>query len=150
MTVICGKLTRPAAQPARSLGEVVAVAVLDLGAEGPHGVDVEIHRPAADAVAAGVADDDPAEAGQQRPEQDEAGPHLGRGLERHEEPLRIAGRDLVDVRGRVVHGHADVAQDLGQDADVLDLGDVGEAAAFAGQRGRGHQLEGRVLGATDA
>jgi len=31
----------------------------------------------------------------------------------------------------VVHGHADVAQNLGQDVDILDLGDVGETAPLA-------------------
>ncbi len=65
-------------------------------------------------VAARVADDDPAEASQERTEQDEAGPHLGRGFERDEEPVHVARGDLVDVALRVVHRHADVAQNLGQ------------------------------------
>ena len=55
-----------AAQPAGRPGEVVAVAVLDVGAQGAHRVDVQVDRPPADAVAAGVADDDAAEARQQR------------------------------------------------------------------------------------
>ena len=139
-----------AAQPARGLGEVVAVAVLDLRAEGPHRVDVQVHRPAPNPVAAGVTDDDPPETGEQRAQQDEAGPHLGRRLKWHEEPLRIAAGDLVDVGLRMVDGHADIGQDLGQDAHVLDFGHVGEAAALAGQSGGGHQLERGVLGAADA
>ena len=50
-----------AAQPARRCDEVVAVAVLDVRAQGAHRVDVEVDRPAADAVAARVADDHAAE-----------------------------------------------------------------------------------------
>ena len=86
---------------------------------------------------------------QQRPEQHEAGAHLGRRLERHEQPLDVARGDLVDVVGRVVDDDAEVAQRLGHDPHVLDLGDVGEPAALAGQ-GRGReQLERRVLRAAD-
>ena len=88
-----------AAQPARRAREVVAVAVLDLGAQGAHRVDVQVDRPPADPVAAGVADDDPPEARQERPQQDEAGAHLGRRLERHEQPVDVARGDLVDVGG---------------------------------------------------
>ena len=47
--------------------EVVAVAVLDVGAERPHRLDVEVDRPPPDPVAAGVADDHPAEPGEERP-----------------------------------------------------------------------------------
>ena len=86
------------AQAARRAGEVVAVAVLDLGAQGPHRVDVEVDRPPADPVAARVADDHPAEPGEERAEQDERGAHLGRRLERHEQPVDVARGDLVDVR----------------------------------------------------
>ena len=82
MTDTNGKRDLGAAQPAGRRREVVAVAVLDRGAERAHRVDVQVDRPAADPVAARVADDHPAEAGQERAEQDEAGAHLGRGLER--------------------------------------------------------------------
>ena len=99
-----------AAQPAGRAREVVAVAVVDVGAQGAHRVDVQVDRPAADAVAAGVADDHPPEARQQRPEQDEAGAHLGRGLERHEEPVDVARGDLVGVRRGMVDDDAEVAQ----------------------------------------
>ena len=50
-----------APQSTRRRREVVAVSILDLRAERPHRVDVEVHRPAADPVAARVADDHPAE-----------------------------------------------------------------------------------------
>ena len=96
------------AQPAGGLREVVAVAVLDLGAQGPHRVDVQVHGPAADPVPAGVADDDAPETCQQRAEQDEAGPHLGRRLEGHEQPLGVAAGNFVDVGFRMIDGHADV------------------------------------------
>src|SRR5450759_2471628 len=89
------KVDGAATKPAGGLGEVVAVAVVDLGSESPHGVNVKVDRPPADTVAAGVADDHAAEPGKQGPEQDEAGPHLGRGLERDEGPLGVAGGNLV-------------------------------------------------------
>ncbi len=138
-----------AAQPAGRGREVVAVAVLDRGAERAHRLDVEVHRPAPDPVAAGVADDDLPEAGQERAEQDEARAHPGCRLERHEQPLDVARGDLVDVVGRMVDDDAEVAQRLGHDPHVLDLRDVGEAAALAGQRRRGQQLERRVLRPAD-
>ena len=53
--------------------------------------------------------------------------------------------DLVDVRRRVVDDDAEVAEGLGHDPDVLDLGDVREPAALAGQGRRGEQLQGGVL-----
>ena len=112
ITVTAGKPTSvPRSRPGER-GEVVAVAVLDVGAQGAHRIDVQVDRPTADPVAARVADDDPAEAGQQRPEQDEAGAHLGRRLERHEQPVDVARRDLVGVGCRVVHDDAQVAQRL--------------------------------------
>jgi hypothetical protein len=137
------------AEAAGRRGEVVAVAVVDLGAERPHRVDVEVHRPPSDAVAAGVADDHPAEPGEERPQEHEAGPHLRGRLERHEQPLDVARGDLVDVRLGVVDDDAEVAERLGHDPDVLDLGHVREAAALAGQRRRGQHLERGVLRAAD-
>ena len=86
-----------AAEPARRLGVVVAVAVVDLRAQGPHRVDVQVDRPPADPVAARVADDDPAEPREQRAQQDERGAHLGGGLERDEQPVHVARGDLVDA-----------------------------------------------------
>ena len=106
-------------------------------------------RPAADAVAAGVAHDHPPEARQERPQQDEAGAHLGRGLERHEKPLHIARGDLVGVRRGVVDDHSQVSQHAGHDAHVLDLGHVGEAAPLTGQSRSGEQFQRGVLAAAD-
>ena len=54
--------------------------------------------PSADPVAAGVRDDDLPEAGEERAQEDEARAHLRGRLERHEQPVHVAGRDLVDVR----------------------------------------------------
>ena len=138
-----------AAEPSRCGREEVAVAVVDLGAQRAHGVDVQIDRSPPDPIAAGVADDDPAEPGEEWPEQYEAGPHLGRGLERHEQPFDVTRRDLVGVRRRVVDDDTEIAQRLGHDADVLDFRDVGEPAPLAGQRRGGEQLERRVLRAAD-
>ena len=89
-----------AAQPARGGREVVAVPVVDRCTERAHRLDVEVDRPPADPVAARVADDDPAEPRQERPEQHEARAHLGGRLERDEQPLDVARGDLVDVRPR--------------------------------------------------
>jgi hypothetical protein len=110
---------------------------------------VQVDRPAADAVAAWVADDDPAEAGQERAKEHEAGPHPGGRLERHEQPVDVAGGDLVDVRSRVVDDDPELGQRLGHDPHILDLGDVGQSAALTGEHGRGEQLERGVLGAAD-
>ena len=52
-----GERDLAATEPARSLREVVAIAVLDLGAQRPHRVDVQVDRAPADPVAARVADD---------------------------------------------------------------------------------------------
>ena len=110
ITVTCGNVISRAAQPARRAREVVAVAVLDVGAQGAHRVDVQVDRPPSDPVAAGVADDHPAEARQERPQQDEAGAHLGGGLEGHEQPVDVARRDLVGVGRGMVDDDAEVAR----------------------------------------
>ena len=127
-------------------GEVVAVLVLDLRAHGGHGLHVEVHRPPPDAVAAGVRDDHPPEAGQQRAEEDERCAHLHGRLERDEEPLRVAGAELKGVGVRVADVESDVAHGLAQDRHVADLGDVAQDAGLRGERRSGHQLEDRVLG----
>jgi hypothetical protein len=75
--------------------------------------------------------------------------HLGGGLERDKEPFDVARRDLIDVVGRMVDDDAQVAQRLGHDPHVLDLRDVGQPAALAGQGRRREQLERGVLGAAD-
>jgi hypothetical protein len=107
---------------------------------------VEVDRTPPDPVAAGVADDHLAEAGQERTQEHEAGAHLGGRLEGHEEPVHVAGRDLVGVRLGMVDHDPEVAEGLGHDPHVLDLGHVRETAALAGQAGRGEHLERRVLG----
>ena len=145
MTVTCGKVTTPPRSRPGRLGVVVAVAVVDLGAQGPHGVHVQVHRPPPDPVAARVADDHPPEPREERAQEDERGAHLGGGLERDEQPVHVARGDLVDAVRRVVHHDAEVGEDLGQDADVLDLGHVLEPAALAREDGGGQQLEGGVL-----
>jgi len=137
------------AKAARRRREVIAVAVLDRRSERPHRLDVKVDRTPPDPVAARVADDHPAEPAQQRTEQHERRPHLGRRLERDEQPVDVARRDLVDVRLGVVDDDAEVAERLGHDPDVLDLGHVGEPAALAGERRRGEHLQGRVLRAAD-
>jgi hypothetical protein len=71
------------------------------------------------------------------------------GLERDEQPLDVARGDLVDVRLGVVDDDAQVAQRLGHDPHVLDLGDVRDPAALAGQRRRREHLQRGVLRAAD-
>ncbi len=137
------------AQPPGRLREVVAVAVVDLGAERPHRLDVEVHRSPADPVAARVADDDLAEPREQRPEQDEARAHPRGGFQRHEQPVDVARGDLVDVRAGMVHDDPQLDERLRHDAHVLDLGDVGQPAAFTGERRRREQLEGGILRPAD-
>ena len=150
MTDTNGNRTSVPAQPAGRLGVVVAVPVVDRGAHGPHRVDVEVHRPPPDPIAAGVADDHLAEARQERPEEHEAGAHLGRGLERHEQPVDVARGHLVGVRRGMVDHDAEVGERLGHRPHVLDLGHVAEPAALAGQGRGGEHLERGVLGAADA
>ncbi len=140
-----------ATQPAgRRGGEVVAIAIHDRCAHPLHGGDVEVHRTSADPVTTGVRQDDAAESRQHRPEQDEAGAHLQRGLERDERPLRIGRKDLERIAVGALHLEADIVHQVAQDGDVADLGDVAEDAALIGQDGRGHHLEHGVLGAGDA
>src|SRR4029078_9664250 len=97
----------------------------------------------------GLADDHLTKPGEERSQQDEAGAHLGGGLERDEQPLDVARGDFVDVVRWVFYDNAKIAQRLGHDPDILDLGDVGQPAALPGQGGGGEQLEGRILGAAD-
>src|SRR4051794_30669067 len=66
-----------AAYAPRGGREVVAVPVVDRGAERPHRLDMKVDRPTADPVTARVADDHPAEPRQERSEKHEARPHLG-------------------------------------------------------------------------
>ena len=87
--------------------------------------------------------------GEERPQEHEAGAHLGRGLERHEQPVDVARGDLVDVRRGMVDDDAEVGERLGHRAHVLDLGHVAEPAALAGQGRGGEHLQRRVLGAAD-
>jgi hypothetical protein len=138
-----------AAQPARRGREVVAVPVFDRRSKRAHRFDMEVDGSAADPIAAGVADDHPPEPRQKRAEEHERRAHLGGGLEWHEQPLDVARGDLVDVVRRMVHDDAEIAERLGHHPDVLDLGDVREPAALAGQgRGREHLQRG-VLRAAD-
>ena len=111
---------------------------------------MEVDRAPPNAIAAGVADDDAAEPGEERPQEHEAGAHLGCRLEWHEQPLDVAGGDLVVVFAGVVDHDADVAERFGHDPHVLDLRHIREPAALTCQRGGGEQLEGGILRAADA
>ena len=104
----------------------------------------------ADPVAARVADDDPPEPGQERAEQDEAGAHLGGGLERHEQPLDVARGDLVACSARVRSTTTPRSLQCRATTRTSSMsGHVRQAAALAGQRRCGHQLERGVLRAAD-
>ena len=131
--------------PLRSVREVVAVLVLDLGAHGGHRLDVQVHGPPSYPVTTGIADDHAPESAQQRPEQDEGGAHLHGRLQRHEEPLGGRGPDLEGVVIGPLHLEADVAHRLAQDGDVTDTGHVVEDAWVVGERRRSHELQHRIL-----
>ena len=139
-----------AAQPSRRRREVVAVAVLDLGAERPHRLDVEVDRSPPDPVAARVADDDPAATCQERAEQHERGAHLGRGLERartairrrRPRPRRRSARDRSTTTPSSVRVWA-----MTRTSSIS--GHVREPAALAGQRRGREHLQGGVLRPAD-
>ena len=59
------ELDQATTKPPRRLGEVVAVAIDDLGTQGTHGIDMQIDGPPSDTVATRVADDDLPETCQQ-------------------------------------------------------------------------------------
>ena len=151
ITDTVGKRDVRAAQSVlRRRGEVVAVAVDDRGAHRLQGRHVEVDGPSTDPIPAGVRQDDAAEPRQHRAEQDEAGAHLQRGLERHERPLRALGLEDEGVAVGPADVDADVAHHLAQDRHVADARNVVERDRFLGQHGGGHLLQHRVLGAGDA
>ena len=116
-----------AAQPVgRGRGVVVAVAVLDRGAQLLERGDVEVDRPAADAVTARVRKDDASEAREHRPEEDEAGAHALRGLERHERPIRVDGGQLERIPVGAPDVEADVGHHLAHERHVADAGHVAQ------------------------
>ena len=138
-----------AAQPAWRARVVVAPLVVDLGAECAQGVDVDVDRPPADAVAARVGDDDLAAPAEHRPEQHERRAQPFGRFERDEVPVELAGVDAQLVVADPVRLGAQVAQHF---EDVLDVGDargVGDRARLVAQDCRRHQLQDGVLGARD-
>ena len=108
---------------------------------------MQVHRASTNAIAARVADDDAAEAGEEWAEEHEAGAHLGGGFERHKEPFSVRRLQGHRLGGWSLNGHTDVAQGIGEHINVEDSWDVLEVHALAGQHRGGHHLEGGVLGA---
>ena len=130
-----------------ALRKVVAVAIVDLGAEGAHGVNVQVYGATTDAITTGVANDHAAKARQERSQEHEAGAHLRRRLKRHKEPFGVGCLQDHRLGSWSLDGHADVTQGVGKHIDVKDPWDVLEVHALAGQHRGGHHLEGGVLGA---
>ena len=128
-----------------ALCKVVAVAIINLGAERAHGINVQVHGATADTVAAWIANDHAAEPGQEWAEEHEASAHLGGGFERHEEPFGIRRLQAHRFGGWSLNRDADVAEGVGEHINVKDPWNVLQIYPVAGKHRGGHHLKGGVL-----
>ena len=83
-----------AAQPAATLRKVVAISIVNLCAERAHCINMEIDGASSNSIATRIADDDATESRKKWTEQHEARAHLGRRLQRNEEPLHVARSEI--------------------------------------------------------
>ena len=132
-------------EAAVALGKVVAIAVINLGTERAHGVNVQVHGATTNAVTTRVANDDATEARQKWTEQHEAGAHLGGSFERHEEPFGVGRLQAHRFGGWSLNGDADVAQGFGKHINVEDSWNVLQVHPVAREHRGSHHLEGGIL-----
>jgi hypothetical protein len=127
--------------------EAVLVALLlDVGAHRREALDVDVDRPPADRAAARRRRDRPADPGQQRPDDQEGGPHRLAERVRHLVGGQVAGADADPVLGLVeVDLGAELAQDGQHLAHVVDDRQVVDDALFARQERGGQNRQCGVL-----
>ncbi len=126
----------PAKPPRPALD--VALGHLDLGAEGTQAVDVEVNRPRADGAASRKRHLGPAEAGQQRPEHQDGGPH---GLDQLVGGAKGLDGGRVDLHlHALVHGKLDPhpPEELHGGGDIVEVRDIADGHRVIGEQRRGH------------
>ncbi|MNX77078.1 hypothetical protein D3C86_1086020 [compost metagenome] len=110
---------------------------------------MQIHRPRADGAAAGQRDPGVAHPGEDRADGEEGRPHLGDQLVGGGVLAQAAGVEAVRAPAGRFDLDAQGAQDLADDVDVGQLGDVGDVAIALREDRRGQDRQGRVLRAAD-
>ena len=126
-----------------------AVAHLHVGPHGHKALDVLVHRPAAQVAAAGQGDLRPAEPAEQRPHQIVAGTDFPSQLVGH---LTVADMRAVHLYGGAVdqaHVGAQLPQDLKNQGNIADLGNVFNAADAVHQQGGGDDGYSGIFRAAD-
>jgi len=148
-----GKVEVDAAPAQAVRGVCLHEAVLDgdLRAHALQAFEVVVHGPRADVAATGEGDARPAEAGKQRAEHGERGPHL---LDQLVGGFKRCQRGGVDGDGPVLREarpDAQMPQQVQQGQDVADAGDIGQdGLAVLGEHGGGEDREGGVLAAAQS
>ena len=131
----------------------IAVGELDLGAQGLQPLQMQIDRPRADGAAAGQRHPGLATARHQRPQHQDAGPHLAHQIVGRGGAGDLPGGHLQYMAGAGI-AHADLHpmlhQQLHQRGDIGQERQVGERQCLVGQQARRYQGERRVLRAADA
>jgi hypothetical protein len=147
-----------ALESGRRAGPDVAVLQLDLRAQQLQALEVQVDRPRPDGAAAGQRDLGVADAGQKRPEDEDAGTHAPDqvvGGQRAGDPARRQLQHPAGVPGLggvAVHVDLDAVllQQVRHGGDVAQMRQVRERQRLVGQQAGRHQWQGRVLGAADA
>ncbi len=126
-------------------GDVLLSVPTDVGAQHPEADEVDIQRPQTDYVPAGRATGGLAEAGEERPHDQEAAPKVRRELAGSGQGMDPRGVD-AERRGRGVFDRgAQGAQDLHHEAHVAYRGDVLQIAVLGGKKGGRHGVDRSVL-----
>ena len=113
-----------AAQSTAALCKVVAIAIVNLCAERAHCINMKIDWASSNPIAARIADDDATESRKEWAEQHEARAHLGRRLQRNEEPLHVTRGEIHRAICFAFHRNAKIAECVAQHLNIKDLWDV--------------------------